>query len=106
MEFPQIRVGVFSASAFVLILSFNKYTRTNLLKGGFDTLTTVLISHMYSTGMSEDSYAMAGVMSVISIVAIGSIVIYSFSKSRSPGATSSRQSDAPNVQVTGRSCIE
>ena len=80
VEFPQIRVGIFSAGAFVMILSFNEYTRTNLLKGGFDTLTTVLISHMYSTGMSEDSYAMAGFMSVVSIVVIGSIVIYSLLK--------------------------
>ncbi|MFQ5897847.1 MAG: ABC transporter permease [Candidatus Methylomirabilia bacterium] len=80
VEFPQIRVGIFSASAFVFILSFNEYTRTNLLKGGFDTFTTVLISHMYSTGMSEDSYAMAGLVSVISMTVIGSVLIYSLAK--------------------------
>lgn len=80
VELPQIRVGVLSACAFVFILAFNEYTRTNLLKGGFDTFTTVLISHMYNTGMSEDSYAMAGLVSVISMIVIGSVVIYSLIK--------------------------
>ena len=46
IEFPQIRAGVFSACAFTIILCFNEYTRTSLLKGGFDTFTTVLISQM------------------------------------------------------------
>ena len=43
IEFPQIRPGVFSACSFTVILVFNEYTRTSLLKGGFDTFTTVLI---------------------------------------------------------------
>ena len=77
VEFPQIRVGVLSSCAFVFILSFNEYTRTALLKGGFDTFTTVLISHMFNTGMSEDSYAMAGVVSVLSMLIIGSVLVYS-----------------------------
>ncbi len=80
VEFPQIRVGVFSACAFVFILSFNEYTRTALLKGGFDTFTTVLISHMFNTGMSEDSYAMGGLVSVISMAAIGGVLIYTLAK--------------------------
>jgi spermidine/putrescine transport system permease protein len=80
VEFPQIRVGVFSAGAFVFILSFNEYTRTSLLKGGFDTFTTVLISHMFNTGMSEDSYAMGGMVSVISMLVIGGVLVYSIAR--------------------------
>ena len=80
IEFPQIRVGVFSASAFVFILSFNEYTRTSLLKGGFDTFTTVLISHMFNTGMSGDSYAMGGLVSVISMAVIGAVLVYTLAK--------------------------
>ena len=80
VEFPQIRAGVFSACAFVFILSFNEYTRTNLLKGGFDTFTTVLISHMFNTGMSEDSYAMGGLVSVISMLVIGGVLVYSIAR--------------------------
>lgn len=76
VEFPQIRVGVFSAATFVVILSFNEYTRTALLKGGFDTFTSVLISQMLSTGMSEESYAMAGLVSTISMLVIGSIIVF------------------------------
>lgn len=62
VEFPQIRAGIFSASAFTVILVFNEYTRTSLLKGGFDTFTTVLISQMLNTGMSPQSYAMSALV--------------------------------------------
>jgi len=76
VEFPQIRVGVFSSCAFVTILSFNEATRTALLKGGFDTFSNVLVSQMLNVGMSEESYAMAGAMSMVSMAVIGSILIY------------------------------
>jgi len=76
VEFPQIRVGVLSACSFVIILSFNEYPRTNLLKGGFDTFTSLLISQMLNTGMSSESYAMGGIVSGVSMVVIGSILIY------------------------------
>lgn len=75
VEFPQIRAGVFASCAFVVILSFNEYTRTAMLKGGFDTFTTVLISEMLNTGMSEQSYAMGGIVSSVAILVIGSIII-------------------------------
>ena len=76
VEFPQIKAGVFSSCAFVVILSFNEATRTALLKGGFDTFSNVLVSQMLNVGMSEESYAMAGIMSIVSMTAIGSILIY------------------------------
>ena len=76
IEFPQIRAGVFSACAFTVILVFNEYTRTSLLKGGFDTFTTVLISQMLNTGMSGQSYAMSALVSFVAIAAIGSIIIF------------------------------
>jgi spermidine/putrescine transport system permease protein len=76
VEFPQIRVGIFSACAFVAILSFNEAPRTAMLKGGFDTFSNVLVAQMLNVGMSEESYAMAGTMSIVSIVVIGSILIY------------------------------
>ncbi len=81
VEFPQIKVGVFSSCAFVAILSFNEATRTALLKGGFDTLSNVLVAQMLNIGMSEESYAMAGTMSLVSIGVIGSILIYTIARS-------------------------
>ena len=75
IEFPQIRAGVFSACAFVVILTFNEYTRTSLLKGGFDTFTSVLISQMLNTGMSEESYAMASIVSLVAIIIVSVILI-------------------------------
>ena len=78
VEFPQIRPGVFSACAFVVILSFNEATRTALLKGGFDTFSNVLVAQMMNIGMSEESYAMAGTMSIVSMLVIGAILIYTF----------------------------
>ena len=76
VEFPQIKVGILSSCAFVTILSFNEATRTALLKGGFDTFSNVLVSQMLNVGMSEESYAMAGTMSIVSMVVIGSILIF------------------------------
>lgn len=76
IEFPQIRAGVFSACAFVVILTFNEYTRTSLLKGGFDTFTSVLISQMLNTGMSEESYAMASIVSLVAILIVSLILIF------------------------------
>ena len=76
IEFPQIRAGVFSACSFTIILCFNEYTRTSLLKGGFDTFTTVLISQMLNEGMSEQSYAMSSFMAFVAIAVIGGIIIY------------------------------
>ncbi|MGB7184489.1 MAG: ABC transporter permease subunit [Burkholderiaceae bacterium] len=76
IEFPQIRAGVFSACAFTLILCFNEYTRTSLLKGGFDTFTTVLVSQMLNEGMSEQTYAMSSFVSFIAIAIIGSIILF------------------------------
>jgi len=76
VEFPQIRVGIFSSCAFVTILSFNEAVRTGLLKGGFDTFSNVLVSQMLNVGMSEESYAMAGTMSIVSMLAVGSIIVY------------------------------
>ncbi len=75
VEFPQIRVGVFSSLAFVAILSFNEATRTALLKGGFDTFSNVLVAQMLNIGMSGESYAMAGTMTMIAILVIGTILI-------------------------------
>ena len=80
VEFPQIRVGIFSSCAFVIILSFNEATRTALLKGGFDTFSNVLVSQMLNVGMSEESYAMAGTMSIVSMVVIGAILVYSMAR--------------------------
>ena len=76
VEFPQIRVGIFSSCAFVTILSFNEAVRTALLKGGFDTFSNVLVSQMLNVGMSEESYAMAGTMGMVSMLVIGSIIVY------------------------------
>ncbi len=81
VEFPQIRVGVFSSCSFVVILSFNESTRTALLKGGFDTFSNVLVSEMLNVGMSGESYAMAGSLAFFSMFIIGSILIYTFIKS-------------------------
>ena len=81
VEFPQIRAGVFSACAFVVILSFNEATRTALLKGGFDTFSNVLVSQMLNVGMSEESYAMGGIMSIVSMTVIGSLIIYTLIRS-------------------------
>jgi len=80
VEFPQIRVGVFSSCAFVAILSFNEAPRTALLKGGFDTFSNVLVAQMLNIGMSEESYAMAGMMSLLSFAVIGSILIYTMAR--------------------------
>jgi spermidine/putrescine transport system permease protein len=76
IEFPQIRPGVLSSCSFVVILCFNEYTRTSLLKGGFDTFTTVLISQMLNTGMSPQSYAMSSLVSFVAIALIGGLIIY------------------------------
>lgn len=87
IEFPQIRPGVFSACSFTVILVFNEYTRTSLLKGGFDTFTTVLISQMLNTGMSPQSYAMSSMVSFIAIAVIGSIIIFTMIRSDSLSRT-------------------
>lgn len=87
IEFPQIRAGVFSACSFTVILVFNEYTRTSLLKGGFDTFTTVLISQMLNTGMSPQSYAMSSLVSFIAIVVIGSIIVFTMIRSDSLSRT-------------------
>lgn len=81
VEFPQIRAGVFSACAFVVILSFNEATRTALLKGGFDTFANVLVSQMLNVGMSGESYAMAGIMSIVAITVVGGFLIYTLIQS-------------------------
>jgi spermidine/putrescine transport system permease protein len=81
VEFPQIRPGVFSAGAFVVILSFNEAPRTALLKGGFDTFSNVLVAQMLNVGMSGESYAMAGIMSTVSILVIGGIIVFTLARS-------------------------
>jgi len=83
IEFPQIRAGVFSACSFTVILCFNEYTRTSLLKGGFDTFTTVLVSQMLNEGMSETSYAMSSFVSFVAIALIGGIILYTMIRSES-----------------------
>lgn len=77
VEFPQIRPGVLASTAFTVILVFNEYVRSNALKGGFDTFTTVLISQMLNTGMSEQSYAMGGLVSAVAIVIVGAAIAVS-----------------------------
>ena len=76
VEFPQIRPGVLASCAFAVILTFNEYTRTSLLKGGFNTFTTVLISQLLNEGMSEQSYAMSSLMSFVAIAVIDFIIVY------------------------------
>lgn len=83
IEFPQIRAGVFSACSFCIILCFNEYTRTSLLKGGFDTFTTVLISQMLNTGMSPQSYAMSSMVAFVAIAIIGSIIVFTLIRTES-----------------------
>lgn len=77
IEFPQIRAGIFSACSFTVILTFNEYTRTSLLKGGYDTFTSVLVSQMLNEGMSEQSYAMSSMVSYIAISIIGTVILLS-----------------------------
>ena len=67
---------MFSSCAFVTILSFNEAARTALLKGGFDTFSNVLVAQMLNIGMSGESYPIAGIMSIVSMVFIGSIIVY------------------------------
>jgi spermidine/putrescine transport system permease protein len=81
VEFPQIQAGVFSACAFVVILSFNEATRTALLKGGFDTFSNVLVSQMLNVGMSGESYAMGGIMSIVAMTVIGGFIVYTLIRS-------------------------
>ncbi|MFP6710984.1 MAG: ABC transporter permease subunit, partial [Rhodospirillales bacterium] len=81
VEFPQIKAGIFSSAAFVVILSFNEATRTALQKGGIDTYANVLVSEMLNVGMSGESYAMAGSISVVAMIIIGSIIFYTFARS-------------------------
>lgn len=81
VEFPQIRAGIFSSCAFAVILSFNEYTRTSLLKGGYDTFTTVLISQFLNEGMSEQTYAMSSAVSFIAIAAIGGVIVFTLLRS-------------------------
>ena len=76
VEFPQIRAGVLSSCAFATILTFNETTRTALLKGGFDTFSNVLVSQMLNIGMSGESYAMAGMMSILSMLVVGGVLIF------------------------------
>jgi len=64
-----------------VILSFNEATRTALLKGGFDTFANVLVSQMLNVGMSGESYAMAGIMSIVAITVIGGFLIYTLIQS-------------------------
>ena len=82
IEFPQIRAGIFSACALTVILFFNEYTRTSLLKGGFDTFTTVLISQMLNTGMSKQSYAMSSLVSFVAIALIGGIILFTLLRTK------------------------
>ena len=81
VEFPQIRAGIFSSCAFAVILSFNEYTRTSLLKGGYDTFTTVLISQFLNEGLSEQTYAMSSAVSFIAIAAIGGVIVFTLLRS-------------------------
>ena len=76
VEFPQIRPGILAACAFAVILTFNEYTRTSLLKGGFNTFTTVLISQLLNEGVSEQSYAMSSFVIFVAIAVIGLIIVY------------------------------
>ncbi|MCH9047244.1 MAG: ABC transporter permease subunit [SAR324 cluster bacterium] len=80
VEFPQIRPGVFSSCAFVFILSFNEYTRTNLLNGGFDTFTTYVVNYMLSSGMEPEVYAMSSIIGVTSMVVVVSVIFYLLSR--------------------------
>jgi len=82
VEFPQIRAGVFASTAFVAILSFNEYVRTNFLKGGFDTFPTYLVSYMLNTGMTPEVYAMAGLFSAVSITVIGLVLALAMLRGR------------------------
>lgn len=76
VEFPQIRPGILASCAFAVILTFNEYTRTSLLKGGFNTFTTTLISQLLNEGMSEQSYAMSSLMSFVAITVVGFAILY------------------------------
>ena len=101
VEFPQIRAGVFSACTFVFILSFNEYSRTNFLKGGFDTFTTYLVAYMLNTGMSPEVYAMASAVSVVSMVVVGVVILTMLRASRADGAPGPGRA-APEPALSGR----
>ena len=71
---------MFSATAFTVILSFNEYTRTNFLKGGFETFPTYIVSYMLNTGMTPETYAMSGLVSMTSIVIVGAVLLLALRK--------------------------
>jgi spermidine/putrescine transport system permease protein len=97
VEFPQIRAGVLSSCAFAAILTFNETTRTALLKGGFDTFSNVLVSQMLNIGMSGESYAMAGMMSMLSMLVIGGVLLYTMLRSERLERQARARAEPPGV---------
>lgn len=95
VEFPQIRAGIFPACAFVFILSFNEYIRTDFLAGGFDTFNSFLYAYMLNTGMSPEVYAMGSIVSATSIVVVGSVIFYLLRQERRAAQVANRGPAAP-----------
>jgi spermidine/putrescine transport system permease protein len=75
IELPLIWPGVFGASLFSLILSFNETIRTTLVQGPLNTVQTYIWSTYQQVGLSPPLYALMSLLIVLTLVLVAAFLV-------------------------------
>lgn len=68
VELPAIRSGVFGASTFSMILSFNETARTSLVQGPNNTVQTYIWATYKQVGLSPTLYALMTLLILVTLL--------------------------------------
>lgn len=74
IEMPLIWPGIFGASLFSLILSYNETVRTALVQGPLNTVQTYIWSNFLQVGLSSEMYALMSLLIMLTLFLVASLL--------------------------------
>ena len=75
VELPLIWPGIFGASLFSMILSFNETLRTSLVQGPLNTVQTYIWSKYLQVGLSPEMYALMSLLIILTLILVGTLIV-------------------------------
>ncbi|MCG8355643.1 MAG: ABC transporter permease subunit [Kiloniellales bacterium] len=80
VELPLIFPGIFGASIFSVILSFNETIRTTMVQGPLNTVQTYIWSTFLQVGLSPTLYALMGLLVILTFGLVVVMILLGFAR--------------------------
>jgi ABC-type spermidine/putrescine transport system permease subunit II len=96
IELPLIWPGIFGASLFSMILSFNETVRTALVQGPYNTVQTYIWANYLQVGLSPTLYALMSLLIVLTLALVTALLVIPLLRARArPQPAAAARTSAP-----------